>query len=393
MLKRKFHFLLLTLITLVSLLGCNSTFTKSDELPLLLDTAFPDFHKQPLETEAQIFAIDENIIAFVKKNVANQRTEKGKLTKLAHAIFDRAQLSLSYSAGANTTAMETFYGGTANCLSLTILTFSMTQHLGLKSAFQDINIPEFWTRRSGSTLINRHINLKVKPRNSGLLLLSKSPIVVDFDPQQNMRKFVATEITKSQMVSHFYVNKAADHMIDDEPSKAYAYLRAAVKKDPKNHGAWLNLGVLFSQHNLYPQAESYYEMAITLRPSFTTAYENMALLYARQGDNEKAKSLLAKLHKKRIKNPYYHMVLGDIANETQSYEQAIKHYKNAIAINNRPHEFHFSLAKAYYRLGDIKNAQRYLEKAKRRAGDVELSEQYASKISILLASRQTSLSH
>lgn len=386
MLKRQYYFSLFTLISLVSLFACTTTVANRDKLPILLDTAFPDFYKQPIETEEQIFAIDESMIAFVEANIKEQTTEKGKITEVVNAIFDRTLLSLYYNADANTTAMETYYGGTANCLSLTILTFSLTQHMGLKSAFQDVDIPEYWTRRSGSTFINRHINLKVKPRKSDLVTLTRAPIVVDFDPQQGMRKFAATEITKSQIVSYFYVNKAADYLINNEPSKAYAYLRAAVKQDPTNSGAWLNLGVLFSQHQLYPQAQSYYQMALELRPTFTTAYENMALLYARQGDDDKAQLMLGRLQKKRTKNPYYHMVLGDIAIETQSYKEAIKHYKDAIAINGKPHEFHFSMAKAYYKLGDIKNAHRYLENAKRRAGDIELSEKYASKMSILLAS-------
>jgi tetratricopeptide (TPR) repeat protein len=387
MLSRRCYYLLIILFASFILSACNSTFTAVKSKPLLLDSAFPNFQSHALETESQIFALDSNMISFVEKSIAGQITEKGKLTQLAHAIFDRTKLSLTYSAGANTTAMETYYGGTANCLSLTILTFSMTQHLGLNSEFQEIGIPEYWTRRGGSTFINRHINLRVNPRTVRRLLLSRAPIIVDFDPQQGMNKFKATEITKSQMVSHFYVNKSADFMIANDPSRAYAYLRAAIKKDPANAGAWLNLGVLFSQHDLYPQAQAYYEMAMSLRPDFTTAYENMALLYARQGNQEKANSLLAKLHKKRVKNPYYHMVLGDIAIESQAYLEAIEHYKDAIALNNRPHEFHFSMAKAYYSLGDVENAHRYLENAKRRANDSEVSEQYTSKISILLAGR------
>ena len=387
MLKHQYRLFLLTLVGLSALLGCTSTLTSQKQTPDLLDSAFPNFEKQAIETPQQIFAIDENMIAFIDKNVDSQATEKGKLTQLAHAIFDRTELSLSYRAGANTTASETFNAGTANCLSLTIMTYVMTQHLGLNSVFQDINIPEFWTRRNGNTLINKHINLKVQPRNHRRYLLSKAPLVVDFDPQQGMRKFAATEITKSQMVSFFYANKAADYMISDQPSKAYAYLRAAVIQDPESEGAWLNLGVLFSQKGFYSQAQTYYEKSLTLRPSFSSAYENLALLYARLGDKKKSHMLLKKLRRERVKNPYYHMVQGDIAIEGQLYEKAIIHYKRAIAINNKPHEFHFSIALAYYGIGDIKNAHRYLENAQRRADDDVLSERYASKISTLIASR------
>ncbi|MGK0371996.1 MAG: tetratricopeptide (TPR) repeat protein [Glaciecola sp.] len=212
-------------------------------------------------------------------------------------------------------------------------------------------------------------------------------MTVDFDPQQGMRRFRAKELTKSEIVSNFYANKAADHLIVNEASRAYAYLKAAINENVNNEGAWLNLGVLFSRHQHFDQAEAFYAMALSIKPNFTSAYENLALLYKRQGKAEKSQVLLSRLHKKRQKNPYYHMMLGDIALEANDYELSITHYKKAISLNHKPHEFHFSLAKVYFRLGDIENAHRYLENAKRWAWDRELKRQYSSKISNLVAKR------
>lgn len=387
MLKLSFYSSIISVFTIFLLLGCNSTATNVTHFPELLDSRFPDYAQYPIETEEQIFNIDEGMIAFVRDNITNGGSDKEKLTQLAHAIFDRAKLSLSYRAGANTTAMETFYDRTANCLSLTILTYSMTEYLKMHSVFQNVKIPEYWTRRGGKTLINQHVNLKVHPRNEPRVLLPQKPIIIDFDPQQGARKLAADAISKSEVVSFFYANKAADYMVENKPSKAYAYLRAAIEHNPINSGAWLNLGVLSSQNRFYKEAESYYAMAIKLRPSFTSAYENLAILYARQGDTEKADGILDNLHQKRLKNPYYHVVKGDIAMEKENFKDAIKHYKKAIGLNQAPHEFHFSIAKAYYRLGDMENTQRYLEKAKRRAGDEMQSDRYASKISTILALR------
>lgn len=174
-------------------------------------------------------------------------------------------------------------------------------------------------------------------------------------------------------------------MINNDVIKAYAYLRAAIKKDPTNTSAWLNLGVLSSQNKLYQQADSYYQMALYLKPDFSSAYENLALLYERQGEDQKAKSILQQLHKKRLTNPYYHVINGDLAMEDKAYNQAIRHYKLAISLNNSPHEFHFKLAKAYFKSGDISLSQRYLEKAMMRTQDKRLSERYANKLSVILA--------
>jgi tetratricopeptide (TPR) repeat protein len=379
---------ILLILSLTTLIACESTNTEAIRPPVLLDPAFVDHDQYVIETPQAIFAMNKNMMAFVDETTSGLTSEKGKLTALIEAIFSRSALSLSYSAKANTSAQETFDQGSANCLSLTIMAYAMTQHLGMQSVTRDIAIPEFWTRRNGNSLINKHINLAVKTRKNNRHSISQSTMVVDFDRRQGMRIFRATELNEAQIVAYFYVNRAADHIISNEPNKAYAYLKGAIQKDSQNAGAWLNLGVLFSQHEHYKEAESYYEMALTLDPNFASAYENLAFLYKRQGKLEHSQQLLGRLHKKRQDNPYYHVMLGDIATENKQHKQAISHYKKAISLNARPHEFHFSLAKVYYAQGDMKNAQRYLRNAKRRAnGSEQLEGQYAAKISALIAQR------
>lgn len=371
----------------LALSACNSTYLSKHKMPTLLDAEFPTSTEVKIESAEDIFAIDEEMIAFVEESTRGNITNQAKITALANAIFDRNALSVVYSESANTTARETFKRGAANCLSLTIMTYSMAEHLGMRSAFQDVAIPEFWTRREGNTLINRHINLAVKEHIINRQLLTSPPIVVDFDPQQGMRQFTSNELNKSEIVSLFYANKGADYIINGNPGFAYAYLKAAVLEDPNNEGAWSNLGVLFSQQGRLEKAEEFYAMALFVKPDFASAYENLAFLYERQGKPSKSTQLLKRLHKQRQKNPYYHKVLGDIAAESLDYTNAIEHYKRAILLNHKPHEFHFSLAKIYFAQGDIENAQRYLKNAKKRASTKDLGERYASKLSSLIASR------
>jgi len=388
MTKQSYTFALFFAFSIFSLLGCNSTQTaQSVAMPELIDDAFPRYNETAIMPEQQIFAMDKAMTKFVDKHTSRAETDKEKLSDLVTAIFKQTELSMSYRAGANTGAIETFHSGKANCLSLTVMTYSMTQYLGMHSEFQDIQIPEFWTRRNGKTLINSHINLKVQAREQANVLFNDSTYTIDFNPQENIKSWFASRVSKSQMVSFFYSNIAADYLIDDQASPAYAYLRAAVLHDPNNEGAWLNLGVLASQNKLYDAAESYYQMAISLRPAFASAYENLAILYERQGKNKKAANLLKDLHKTRLRNPYYHMVNGDIAMENKAYDDAISHYKDAIKINHSPHEFHFKLAKAYYRNGNMEKSQRYLERAKQRAKNDMLIERYSSKLSSLVAKR------
>ena len=369
------------------LVGCQSIPHQVYVKPKLQDAAFADYSLQTIETAHEVFSLSPEIKKFVENNTANGDTDKAKLVFLIDAIFARDNLSLSYQASANTIANNTFKSREANCLSLTIMTYAMTQHLGFDAQFQDVLIPEFWTRQDGNTLINRHINLLVRPQDSNRSASSSAPLTVDFDPQQDMQYFKVRELTKSQMLSYFYTNKAADFLLTSQPSRAYAYFKAAIRQDGGNESAWMNLGVLFSQEGLYNEAKQYYQYALILKPGYPSARENLAILYKKTGELFKAKSQLAKLHRERSSNPFYYKMLGDVALDEKTYKKAIKHYKKAIAMSNKHHEFYFSLAKAYYASGDFNNTRRYLETAKRRARGMQSETQYASKISALIASR------
>jgi predicted Zn-dependent protease len=381
-----------SLVVLTGLLfACNSTSNKHDtaqhaQIPALNDSLFPNHLEYHIETPQEIFALDAQAVRFVHEVTANAATEKGKLNALVKAVFNKNQLSVNYNLRANTIANETFDSASANCLSLTILTYAMTQELDMDAEFQDVLIPEFWSIEDGNTLINKHVNLRVTPFHHKRSMLSRAPIIVDFDPQRGLRQFDVRILNKMQMVSYFYTNKAADFLIEDNESGAYAYLKAAIEVDPTNESAWLNLGVLMSQNKMYKQAMKYYEYALEIKPDYPTIYQNIAVIHKRKGEFNKADAKLAQLHKQRLKNPYYHIMMGDIAFEKDEVAEAVKHYKKAISINSRPHEFHFSLAKAYHALGDVKNTKRALIRAKRKANDLELERHYASKISVLLAS-------
>jgi tetratricopeptide (TPR) repeat protein len=54
--------------------------------------------------------------------------------------------------------------------------------------------------------------------------------------------------------------------------------KEAIAKDPNNHTLYFNLGVVTSEQGDINQARSYYEKAIELDPTYTSAYNNLALL-------------------------------------------------------------------------------------------------------------------
>jgi tetratricopeptide (TPR) repeat protein len=272
----------------------------------------------------------------------------------------------------------------ANCLSLTIMVYAMAEHIGLNASFKEVNIPEFWTRQGGNTLINGHINLQVEPQqNHQTFLFNVSPVVVDFDPLQSSHRFSSQVISKDKVTSYFYTNKAADAMISKNYDLAFAYLKAALNVYPNNEGALLNLGVLFRRNNMMVEAEASYREVLLANSSNIVALDNLGLLYRKTGRVALADAIEIRLKRKRHDNPYYHIMLGDIALEDKKLEQAIRHYKDSIDLNEQNHEVYFKLAKAYFALGDTDNTKRYLQSAKKRVKGMPFESRYASKLAIL----------
>ncbi|AGH47211.1 hypothetical protein C427_5112 [Paraglaciecola psychrophila 170] len=179
--------ILITLVFSLSFCGCQSTsvYVTPSEL-LLYDRGFVGFTQVQIESEQEIFRLDDKAKAFVKSTIASKTNKIDQMEALVRGIFDRSDLNLLYQGDANNTAIETFHSRAANCLSMSIMTYAMAKEAGFYVDFQEIMIPEFWTRKAGFSLLNGHINLKMfAPHDPNVFMLNKRSFQVDFDPQSS----------------------------------------------------------------------------------------------------------------------------------------------------------------------------------------------------------------
>lgn len=343
------------------------------------DMPFNGYQEVSIQTSEDIFALSPEAIKFVDDVTRHHTSSKHKIRALVDAIFSRTQLDLRYSATANTTATTTFENRYANCLSLSIMTYAMVDYLGYKAIFQDVQIPEYWTIRDGQTLLNAHINLRVKLNRS-------QSIIIDFDPYPDISGIKVKPITAEQLVASFYSNIAAEHLLQNNDVNAFAYLKAAIELSPENEGLWLNLGAVYSRAGRVQSAIDAYKTAIQLDPNFNSAYDNLSVLYRRLGKGDKADEISAKMHLRRLRNPFYHMMLAEHALRDTNPEEAVQHYKKAVRLDRKPHEFHFGLAKAYSLLGDYENAEKALKTAIKHARGKDITEKYNRKLNLLAQS-------
>lgn len=378
--------LCLALLFVTLLVACKSTelHVSEDAQPLLKDSAFPGYQLFAVETEEQVFSLTPEAKEFVQRVIWPHEHPQDQIKALVRSVFDRSDLNLLYSNDANTTASETFEAKAANCLSMSIMTFALAEYAGFDARFQDIQIPEYWTRRDGFSLLNGHVNVLVRPRHDNQVIrLLSADMVIDFDPQERRKHFEVVEVDKTQALAMFYNNKGADALIAESYSKAYAYFRAAALVAPDFDGTWVNMGILYRRTGNIELAKASYERAIEADSENLTAWENLAFLHSVTGQPELAQSIFERVERKRQDNPFYHFILGEQTFDMGEYTKALDHYKRAYRLDSEKHEILFGMSKVYYELGDINRAERFLSMAQRRAPNPQDAQRYQGKLSKL----------
>ena len=367
------------------LTGCETTQqVQVSPHEVLHDHVFPDYTIYKIETQEQVFALNDEAKAFVDRAINPIFDPIDRMETLIRKIFDRSEFNLLYMGSANTTAAETFDNRAANCLSMSIMTYALAREAGFSVKFQDIKIPEYWTRREGYSLLNGHVNLQIFPRaEANIIHLFSSGLQVDFDPQRIRNNFPKRNVDINTVLAMFYNNKGADALVSNSYTKAYAYFREAIKMDPHFDSTYVNLGILYRIHEQYAFAEDSYRQGLLLDPDNLTAWENLAYLYEVTGNTEEAQTILARVSNYRQDNPFYHFILGEQEFDNENWLVALEHYRDALRLDKSSHEIYFGLAKTYFQLGDVTRSKRYFEKAKMKSRSGQDQEKYQGKLDLL----------
>ncbi|WP_394224389.1 tetratricopeptide repeat protein [Alteromonas gracilis] len=354
---------------------------------LLNDSLFPTYTLFSVESPEEIFFLEEDAQRFAEKAVHEKNVLQKNIKGLVKAIFNHSDRGMLYRNSANTTANTTFNNRAANCLSLSIMTYALAEHVGLDATFYEVDIPEYWTRRDGYSLLNGHINLRISlPKESTVAAVGGTWADVDFDPQMLRNYFPRNSVSRNVIISMYYNNKGADALVANRYTRAYSYFRAAATLSPELQQSWVNLGVLYRMVDAYEQSEMAYKHALSLDGENLTAWENLSILYSYQDREEEARKITQMVESRRKNNPFYHYILGEQELEAGNVHLAILHYERGLRLDSARHEILFGLAKAFHELGDVSETQRYLERAVRHSPNDQEKRRYSSKLATLASS-------
>ncbi|NVI85473.1 tetratricopeptide repeat protein [Janthinobacterium sp. BJB401] len=313
----------------------------------------------------QAFAMSEAMRLYVRVDIAREARSKNPRRALADALRNRAGLQLEYDAAMTRTAAQAFDARSGNCLSLVLMTAALAKEMGLEVRYQVVLGEESWSRSGDMYFVAGHVNLALerRPLSNAVGYDSDAILLIDFLPGEDLIGQRTQEVREATIVAMYLNNRAAEAMASGELDQAYWYARAAILQDPTFAGSFNTLGIIQLRHGDTEPARRTLAYALERSPSNTVLLSNLAQAFDGLGRAEEAQLLRRKLLALQPEPPFHFFNQGQRAMETADYQEAARLFKREIARDPYYHEFHFWLAQAYARMGQLAQAGRQLELA------------------------------
>jgi Flp pilus assembly protein TadD len=316
-----------------------------------------------------IFAIDDEMRAFVRGQTDGIDDPETKLRRLLEGMRDRGLLSLDYLASATQTVRDTFYDRQGNCLSFTMLFVTLAREAGLDVSYQMVDIPPSWSATEDIVTRNNHINAAVMDGG-------RIQFVVDFNAIASKGNYDTYTVGDDYALALFYNNIGAAAFVQEDYQRSVINFQHAIEAYPGVSGPWNNLAVLYSQHHLPEYAESAYLEAFAVDPSDPSVLTNLKILYEAIGNDALAEVFRKRARYYQLRNPYYHYALASDAYDSGRFEEALDRIRKAIRLKRDEHQFYFLRGMTYFELGDQQRADDNFAQARRYAQFAEVRAQY-----------------
>jgi Flp pilus assembly protein TadD len=367
--------LALAVLLALTVVGCQQIPEQTKIDPARIDLLLPQPSVDELasiESATQIFALPDEAIQSLRGKLAIYDSTQERSYAILKFIFKENNDAMKYINGETLTASEALKRGQANCLSLTILAYSLANSVGFKTEFRDVKIPEYWITRNGESFLNGHVNLQVQAiypeEKPNIVYAAGSTYVIDFERGVGLGRLPYQAISQKDIIALFYNNKAAETMEKGDYQRAMLYLKAAGRTQPTLPDTWNNLAVWYKRQGQITLAEQAYLQSLQLDPNHSNTMANLAILYSELGRADEAAQLERKVERNREQNPYYFLMLGNEAVSQQQFDEAQKYYQRSLLLNDQIAETHFSLAKLLLQQGRYDAAATHLNKARQLTG-------------------------
>ncbi|TAN60692.1 tetratricopeptide repeat protein [bacterium] len=148
----------------------------------------------------------------------------------------------------------------------------------------------------------------------------------------------------------------------------YTFWRSALRSDPSSPVAHYNVGMVYMNMGLYPEAERMLKKSLAYVPKNATKFlkdvrENTATIYRLQGKYEEALALFLNNIGLGFYNFGTYQNLGVLYQEMEDDENAEEAWRKGLSLNPKSSGILYNLAKLYARKKDFLRAKEYFRQA------------------------------
>ncbi len=309
-----------------------------------------------------LFRLDPELMQELKDPAVQQLSTSRRLERLLGLLYGKEVKPFPYAADHSTVASETWRQKRGDCLSLSVLAFSMAREMNMVAQMQEVRVPVFFDRRGNIDFLSDHVNVLF--RHSGPLnwtegRLQAEDMIVDFEPEIGSNR-EGRALSDKAILSRYYNNIAAEHLVNDRQSLAYAYFKAAILAEPGFPSSYSNLALLYRRAGLLADAEQLLRQAVVLGNEATVPLTLLHQLLLDQGRKTEAAQYARLLQSRRDKDPYYWIGLGLKHLQDGKLRQSIHALEEAQRLTSGFDEVHRYLAVAYWRAGEPAQAKQQL---------------------------------
>ncbi len=311
------------------------------------------------------FEIDDEIRALAVRVTENLRTDKEKMRAIIRAIRQHTGGTISYDWLSNKTAKNVFHEGRGNCLAYTNLFVGMSRAVGVDAVYVDVTTIEKVTKEAEVIVNSGHITGGIKD--------GPDLIFVDFTSNPEREYAGAKIIDDFEAISNFYNNEGflygyfAEALVDqggfDPLAREIEMYELALSIRPNFNRARNNLGVAFKRRGFVDDAIEQYQLALDIEPDFTEARSNLASAYYSLGDTEKAIQEFQLAARNDGSDAYVVYHLGVLHYHEGKYRAAADYFRKAISRDRQMADARFFLGETLLKLGDEDKAIREYERA------------------------------
>jgi Flp pilus assembly protein TadD len=213
-------------------------------------------------------------------------------------------------------------------------------------------------------------------------------VIVDFNIPEFKGNYDSREISDKHAFALYHNNVAMEALTNGDTESSFRYLKKSILLDSDIAGPWINLGVLYSRHDLPAFALAAYQRGLEIDPDNRSALTNLAHLYRSLGNTRMANRFSKKIRAYQKRNPYFHYYRARLAFNNNNFDEAFHSLNRAIRLKETEHQFHFLKGVINYKLGHQEDSLENFVRARELAGFESTQQKYDQKIALLAAAQR-----